>query len=325
MNHPRARLIAIVGFCIPILLAPFGDARSAPVTRLSIGTASAGGTFYIIGAGMADILSKQLPNTNAVAEQTGGSVENINLLDNKDLEMAMAPTAIAIPAARGEKPFKKKMALMTGWMIYDAPLHIVALKKSGLKTFYDLKGKKVSIGPSGSGANAQTLNVLEAHGITKNDFKPVFTGYEQAGDAVSDGLLDAAAIMGSVPVPAVESLATLKEIVLIEMDPAAMNKMETLTGMPYLPTTLPPKTYKGQDRPVILQSAPSYIWLHPNMDEALAYSIVKIVFANIDKLVNIHPTARQFKILSKREIDRLGVPVHPGILKYAKEIGAWEK
>jgi hypothetical protein len=325
MNYPRVRLFAAVVFCILILLTPFGGAGSAPVSRLTIGTASAGGTFYIIGAGMADILSKQLPNTIAVAEQTGGSVENINLLDNKDLDMAMAPTAIAIPAARGEKPFKKKMALMTGWLIYDAPLHIVALKKSGLKTFYDLKGKKVSIGPSGSGANAQTMNVLEAHGVSKNDFKPVFTGYEQAGDAVSDGLLDAAAIMGSIPVPAVESLAVLKEIVLIEMDPAAMNKMEGLTGMPYLPTTVPAKTYKGQDKPVILQSAPSYIWLHPNMDEALAYSIVKTVFANVDRLVKIHPTARQFKILSKKETEQLGVPAHPGIVRYAKEIGAWER
>jgi TRAP transporter TAXI family solute receptor len=128
MNYPRVRLFAVVVFCILILLTPFGGAGSAPVSRLTIGTASAGGTFYIIGAGMADILSKQLPNTIAVAEQTGGSVENINLLDNKDLDMAMAPTAIAIPAARGEKPFKKKMALMTGWLIYDAPLHIVALK-----------------------------------------------------------------------------------------------------------------------------------------------------------------------------------------------------
>ena len=309
------------------VMAIIGSAFCAEsaVTRLSIGTASAGGTFYIIGAGMANILSKELPNVTVTAEQTGGSVENMNLVDSKELDLGMAPTAIAVPAARGQKPFKKKMGITTGWMLYDAPLHLVALKKSGIKTVYDLKGKKLSIGPSGSGANAQTLNVLQAHGISKEDFKPVFIGFDQAGDAVGDGLIDAAAIMGSVPIPAVESLTTLKEVVLIEVDPKVMPQMEGMTGMPYLPTTLPAGTYRGQDRAVILQSAPSYVWIRPDLDPELVYSMTKTVFAHLDELKKIHPTARQFKILSRKDAELLGIPVHPGVVRYAKEIGAWEQ
>lgn len=302
-----------------------GEATKGGKVQISIGTASAGGTFYIIGTAMADILTKQLPNVNAVAEQTGGSVENINLLDKKELDLGMAPTAVAIPAVKGEKPFEKKMSIMAGWTLFDAPLHIVALKNSGLRTVYDLKGKKVSVGPSGSGTATQTLNVLAAHGITQKDFVPTFLGNEQAIDALSDGSIDAAAVMGSIPVPSVESLASRKSIVLLEVDPAAMGKMEALTGMPYLPTELPANTYKGQEKPVILQGAPSLIWVRPDMEEDLVYSIVKTVFANIEELAKVHPTARQFKLLTKSEAERLGVQVHPGVIKYAKEIGAWEK
>lgn len=323
----RAKLRYLVSllatFSVGFTMSPIS--AHAAVTRLSIGTASAGGTFYIIGAGMASILSKQLPDVSVTAEQTGGSVENVNLLDRKELDLGMAPTAIAVPAAKGKKPFKKKMDIMAGWMLYDAPLHLVALKSSGIRTVYDLKGKKVSIGPSGSGANAQTLNVLRAHGITRNDFNPVFIGFAQAADAVGDGLVDAAAIMGSVPIPAVESLTTLKDVVLVQLDPKAMAQMETMTGMPYLPTTLPAGTYKNQDKPVILQSAPSYVWIRPDLDENLVYSITKTIFSNLPELIKIHPTAKQFKILSKKEADALGVPVHPGVIRYAKEIGVWDK
>src|SRR5690606_22243756 len=66
------KLIAGAGLALAMLAAP-GQAQD----RISIGTGGTGGLFYIIGAGMAEVLNKNLPNATARAEVTGASVENI--------------------------------------------------------------------------------------------------------------------------------------------------------------------------------------------------------------------------------------------------------
>ena len=47
---------------------------------MAIGTGGTGGVYFPLGGAIANVLSKSLPNTQATAEVTGGSVDNLKLI-----------------------------------------------------------------------------------------------------------------------------------------------------------------------------------------------------------------------------------------------------
>ena len=60
---------------------------AAAQQRVSIGTGGTGGLFYVIGAGMSDLITEHMPDTTARAEVTGASIENIRRTTAGELEM----------------------------------------------------------------------------------------------------------------------------------------------------------------------------------------------------------------------------------------------
>ncbi len=71
---------------IGLLLAVLAICTFA-VTFLTIATGGTAGTYYPLGAAMADIWSKNIKNVNAAAQATGASVANVNLLKNKEVDV----------------------------------------------------------------------------------------------------------------------------------------------------------------------------------------------------------------------------------------------
>ena len=61
----------------------------AAANRISITTGGTGGVYYPLGGGMANILSKYVPGLQATAEVTGGSVDNLKLIDAGKSEVAL--------------------------------------------------------------------------------------------------------------------------------------------------------------------------------------------------------------------------------------------
>lgn len=316
------RLAAIGVLLLVGIFSIAGCGGGSQKQNLSIATGTAGGSFYNIGVAIADVVNKEVPNVIAVAEETGGSAENMSLLQNGSVQMSMAPLAIAIPALRGTDPKLPKVDMVAGWYLFDAPLQWVALKESGVKTLYDLKGKKVALGPQGSGGTKQAISVLRVHGITVNDFQPVYMGYGEAIEAMADGLIDASVQLYPVPASTIQQLTKQRDIVLVTADEKALNK---LTDMPPVPVIIPPNTYKGQSEPVLIQGAPSYLWVRPDLAEDLVYRVVKAVFTKKPELETGNPLLKEMRLVTKSEAERLGVKVHPGVIRYAEEIGAWSK
>ena len=55
--------------------------------RLIIGTGGTGGVFFPYGGGLARILTEKMPNTEATAQETGGSVDNMKLLQSGEAQI----------------------------------------------------------------------------------------------------------------------------------------------------------------------------------------------------------------------------------------------
>lgn len=297
-----------------------GDAKAPQAKqKISIGTAAAGGVFYPLGVGIADVLNKNLPDVDALAEETGGARANINLMEQKEIEMGMLTSDTSFPAARGEAPFTKKVDIKLGWKIFDDPVEFVTLDATGIKTIQDLKGKRLSVGTAGATSNTVAIRTLKAHGLKESDVSLLYLGWSEAADALADGQIDAFAVMGAIPVPAVDGLAARKDIELINCDPNALANEFKDSGVFVL--HVPAGTYKGQDRPAYCPNPIAHVWFRGDLSEDLVYRITKTVFANLDYLKTVHKSAGGFELL--KGTDSGAELVHPGVVKYAKEIGKW--
>src|SRR3954452_20312677 len=91
-----------------------GGMVHAQQKAMSIGTGGTGGGYYPLGGAIANVLSKSLPNVQATAEVTGGSIDNLKLIGSGQSEMAFTMADAAYDAAQGIEKFKNnKVALQT--------------------------------------------------------------------------------------------------------------------------------------------------------------------------------------------------------------------
>src|ERR1700709_1630610 len=117
---------------------------------MSIGTGGTGGVYYPLGGAVANVLSKSLPNMQATAEVTGGSVDNLKLIGRGQSEMAFTMADAALDALQGQDKFKSgKLPLQALLVVYPNRMHVVTIEGTGITTMADLKGKRVSTGSPG--------------------------------------------------------------------------------------------------------------------------------------------------------------------------------
>ena len=102
-KQPRSAL-AIAAYARGSLLA--GDALTPSRRPSSIATGGTGGVYYPLGGALANVLSKNLPNVQATAEVTGGSVDNLKLIASGQSEMAFTMADAALDAFKGQDKFK---------------------------------------------------------------------------------------------------------------------------------------------------------------------------------------------------------------------------
>src|SRR5690606_4934969 len=102
---------------------------------------------------------------------------------------------------------------------------LVTTAKSGIKSFEDLKGKKVSIGAPGSGVYANAEQLLEIHGLSLSDIQVQNLDFGESTDGLQTGQIDAAFVTAGYPTAAVEALSATTDVVIV---PVAAEKAEEL-------------------------------------------------------------------------------------------------
>lgn len=133
---------------------------------INIGTGTTGGTYYPVGAAMAKVWNASIKDMKANAQSTGGTAQNLALLGKGETEVIFAD-GLYYFAYEGKGTFAgKAMKNLRGLVpLYAEPIHFLVAKASGIKTFADLKGKRVSVGAVGSGTEVTVRTLLETAGI----------------------------------------------------------------------------------------------------------------------------------------------------------------
>lgn len=294
---------------------------------ISIATSSAGGTFSIVGTAMSDVINKNVPGVSANIEITGGSSENILLAASNNVEVAFTASDVMYLALHGKGSFEGKtvdnlVGIMGGIM---NTMQIYTLKDGPIKKIEDLRGKRISVGPPGSVGNDSMRLILEAHGMEINkDWTPEFLAHGDGAEALTDGNVDAVCIMTIAPAAAVATAAAAKPLRLLDISDEKIEQI--LKDNPfYVHASLPAKIYKGQDEPVknAIGSATMLI-CNKSVPESLIYDITKALYSNTAELVKAYPQCDEF-VPENAYRGMTGLELHPGAVKYLKEIGMDKK
>jgi uncharacterized protein len=311
----------LTSLLMPIILLMFvWPASAQQKRRINIGGAQAGGVNYLMAVGWAEVINRFLPEYNAVGLETGGNVENPRLIGKNEIETGFCDIRGATLAYLGQPPFTTPIKnLRIGFFVQHAVLQIVTLEKSKIRRIEDLKGKVVNMGAAGSLVAPDMEALLRLHNISVKDVKVRRLGASESMEALSDGLIDAAGVYGAPPSPAVTSIAVREKIRLISVDEKLLKSVQAKEYI--VSYTIPPNTYKGQDEKVVAWAVTNGPYYNSATSTDDVYKWTKVMMEHKDELAKLHPVGKGIRLLTKEEVSVSPIPIHPGVLKYANEVG----
>jgi len=306
-----------------VLSAGLALAAHAQQKTMSIGTGGTGGVYYPLGGAIANVLSKNLPNMQATAEVTGGSIDNLKLIASGQSEMGFSMADAVLDAYNGVEKFKgNKVPLQALLVVYPNRMHVVTVEGTGIEKISDLKGKRVSTGSPGSATEVMAFRVIEAAGLDKDkDMTRERLGVAESVNAIKDRKIDAFFWVGGIPTAAVTDLAATPGLKMKLVDHAdVVDKMNAKYGKLYSKGVIKGGSYPGYDKDNQIAEVWNIIVTGNKMSNDDAYTIVKTLVEKKDDIVAVHKEAQSFS-LDNQVADRSPIPFHPGALKYFKEKG----
>lgn len=291
--------------------------------HITIGTAGVGGMNYPIGMALAKIWNANVPGVKAVAIATNGAPHNIDLLRTNDIDAAVCRAIEANKAINGAEPYPEKMpwiTAITGGLFYDAN-QVLALKDKGIESIADFKGKKIAVGPVGSGGEVDARETLAAYGLTYADIQPQYIEASQAIEMMEDGLIDGAILGLTMGASAVSELMLSGKVKILPISDEAFEKLKA--NSPYMQRrTLPANTYPKQDYDVeTVGSPPDNIICRAELSEELVYQMTKSIYENLPEMQAVAAVMQQFNEKLVEEEENMLLPYHPGAKKYFLEKG----
>jgi hypothetical protein len=346
----RTILIALGGlsvavFALLIYLRPPVSLEEPPeaVTFFQIGTGSAGDEYFAVGERLAAAISRP-PGTPrcegdlpcgvagllAVAKSSAGPVANVRAVSAGHFDSALVAAPILDLATRAEVPFKgerpiRNLRAIAG--VYREALYLVASRNANISMLAELKGMRVSVGPSGSGTREAALPVLAVHGFGRRTVQLFEYDTETAIELMLRGQLDAFFLVDALPSSEIASLADRGSINIVSIDDEEVQQL-TRPGANFQSLEIPGDLYRFI--PDTQTLGVSMIWIvNENADAEIVYKITKALFLPSNRVLLSGPTLPGLLPGEPGEAERLAtaslpVPLHEGAARYYGELGLVE-
>jgi TRAP transporter TAXI family solute receptor len=285
---------------------------------MNIGTGGTAGTYYPMGGAIAEIINANVPGVNSTAVSTGASVANINKLGEGEFQMIFVQNDVTYYAYNGIEMFQERSypTLRGIATLYSETIHIVTVEGAGIRSFADLRGKRIAVGAAGSGTDVNARQILEVLGLTYNDIRPQYLSFAEAANGLRDGTVDAAVVTAGVPTAAIRDVAAQRNVVIVPVPDDLADPL--IARYPfYTKFTIPAGTYPGQNSPVQTIAVKAMLVVDASLDEQIAYNITKAIFENVNRIALAHAQGRAISVETADE--GMPVPLHPGAERYFNE------
>src|SRR5437868_5908236 len=318
------KLIGYVGAALLLLAggaaAQQGD-KAIPKTMITLGTATPGGGFPVYGNAFAEVLNEVDPTRSIEPRNTKGSNENIPLLEEGKLDIALVAGESSYEAflGLGGRP-RTSAKILTA--MYSSPGMFVVRADSPYKTIRDLVGKPVAFGAKGSGLPILSRYMLDGLGLKQDeDFKSIYL--DRAGDGptmVQDGR--AAALWGAgIGWPGFAAMAgSPSGARFIAPDAEEIARIRAKHAF-LKPLIVPPGSYPKQNAPINSVGSWSFILTRENLPDEIAYHLARSLHGVEGTLCKKLPQACETTAANTIAAAPDPELIHSGVLRYFREIG----
>lgn len=309
--------LALIGLALVCgFMANFAQAEER--TPVILGTATPGGGFELYGKVLAEVINETDPTLNVIARNTRGSTQNLPLLEQGTLDIALVASLPAREAFEGiDRPEPTPLKIITA--IYPTFGAFAVRGDSSAMTFSDLVGQKVAWGTRSSGLTLLGHYVTDALGLDRDeDFEAIYL--ERAGQGaplVLEGEV-AAQWGGGVGWPNFTKIMEAGGRLVGVSDDQAQKINATY---PFLqPMTIPADSYPGQAEPLKTVGSFSFLLARPDLPEELAYRLARAIHKGQPELAKRLTQGRD--TLPNNTRNAAGDPnrIHPGVQRYLAEL-----
>ena len=310
-----------VGALVAALLAP--QPALAQQKFVTIGTGGVTGVYYAVGGAICRLVNKDRAkhNIRCSVESTGGSVYNVNTIKAGELDFGLAQSDVQYQAYKGEGGFKEPYGdLRAVFSVHPEPFTLVARPEANIKSFADLKGKRVNVGNPGSGTRSAMDELLNAEHMKVSDFALASElKADEHGPALCDNKIDAFFYGVGHPSANIQDPTTACGAKLVPLTGPGVDAL--VKAKPYYAyATIPGKLYANNPDPTKTYGVLATVVTSAKVPADVVYIITKAVFDNLDEFKKLHPA---FANLDAKEMVKNGLsaPLHEGAVRYFKEKG----
>ncbi len=313
-------IVVLLVFCLVLMGCQQAAPEPTGPSRLTIASGWVTGVYYLISGAMSRIAYLNMPNISLSVESSGTCVANVMLIGSGDNDLAIVQNDIAFYYYNGQLMFEDEKVenIRGGFMLYPEPCQLVVAADSGINSPADLAGKRVAVGPLGSGSEANALQIVEAYGLTFADFAS--TKWTTAGEAVKflkDGGIDAAFFTTGVGASVIADLAIVKDVKLVVIDDEHAAKLAA--EYPFYSTTVIPAGVYNNVPDTQTIAVLAMMVARAELSEEVMYEFTKAIFENLGTIHESHAMGKQVTLESA--LDGMPIELHPGAEKYFKEAG----
>lgn len=302
-----------------IFISSISDAK---VFRFKFGATSVRSGLYANTVAMAGIINKAYPGEIIVTVvETGGYVENLERIRRGTIHAGPASTGAGAASYLGildwdGKPDKN---LRTLWGGYFTPIHLVASKKSGIKTVEEFEGRTFAMNP-GTTSGWHMEYFFKAIGVKPN-YK--LMGLGASPDAMKAGVVEGWFKAGFKDA-AILDIEAAMEITIVPIRAEHIEKAEKVQPGLHRSMTIPAGLFKAVKTDQLSYAYVVADFVHKNVPDDVVYKIVKAIWENRSSLVAPLATLKEGKFddMVENAIKfGLKVPFHAGAVRFYKEVG----
>jgi hypothetical protein len=289
--------------------------------RLTIATGNTTGVYYLLGGGIAKIISSDLDGYRATAEATKASKENVERVVSGQNDIAFSLADTAADAVDGVHSFTARQPVRALMRIYDNTTHVIVRTDSGITSVAGLKGRSVSTGSPNSGTELIATRLLEANGLGVADIEQKKASLPETVEGMKDGSIQGMVWSGGLPTAGVKDLVAslgAGRVRFLDLT-RELPVLQAKYGDAYQAGTIPAGAYgtRGDVRTIVV---PNLLVVGDTMSDDLAGKLVRLIFEQKKELEKIHPEAKNITL--DRAAKTGDVPLHPGADKVLTELGA---
>jgi TRAP transporter TAXI family solute receptor len=285
--------------------------QASRVQRLTLAAGASSGESYILGSALKTVVERHYPKIRITLAETGGTVENLKLLEEGRAQLATAQADV-LPG-----PAARILAVL-----YDDTFQLLALENSKIQSFADLRGERIALAKSG-GQFESFLRVAEHFGMREADFRFVGSSDEAAEEAFSSGRADAIFRVRALGNPTIQRLVQSGKVRFLPIEHAAAMKIKNSA---FEPAVIPEGAYLGTP-PVPPKDLPT-VAVHRTLlardtsNEASIRAITEVLMERRQEIMQEIPDQMTEVRLLLAQVRRpepqagLGPPLHPGAASF---------